>query len=173
MLDRIRRLGESWTTPGAEPDEGLQPLRVLAAQLLVVTGVGSTLELREQQEDAEAALPPLAAVWAPALVAPLAAIAHLAHGRRPSNATATATRVLDSAAIGAGITGTLAGVAGRREAPSLTPLALASAGILGLVLGRQSRRLRRERERLERRAAVVERLVPRRRPKLDRIVVHV
>jgi hypothetical protein len=30
-----------------------------------------------------------------------------------------------------------------------------------------------ERRRLERRAAVVERLVPRRRPKLDRIVVHV
>jgi hypothetical protein len=173
MLERIRHLGDRWAIPEPEPDAGLLPLRVLAAQLLVLTGVGSALELRAQDGAEGRGTAPLAAVWAPALVAPLAALAHVVHGSRPSGASAAATRVLDAAAIGAGVAGTLAGVAGGRETPPLTPLALASAGLLGLVLGRQSRRLQRERAQLERRAAVVERLVPHRRPKLDRIVVHV
>lgn len=51
--------------------------------------------------------------------------------------------------------------------------ALAAAGALGLLLKRQERAAAREQERLARRAAIVERLVPKRRARVDRIVIHV
>ena len=60
-----------------------------------------------------------------------------------------------------------------RQRPSLAPLLLTAAGLLAMALDRQEHRLAAERTRLEQRARIVERLVPRRRARLDRIVVHV
>jgi hypothetical protein len=51
--------------------------------------------------------------------------------------------------------------------------ALAAAGTLGVLLKRQERAAAEEHERLARRAAIVERQVPRRRARVDRIVIHV
>jgi hypothetical protein len=94
----------------------------------------------------------------------------------PSERNRTATRVLDAAAVGAGFAALVAALAiARREAapPSVSAVALASAGALGILLDRNDREHSAELGRLEKRASVVERLVPRRRTRIDRIVVHV
>jgi hypothetical protein len=57
--------------------------------------------------------------------------------------------------------------------PSLAPLAFAAVGVLGMLLDREEEEIDEARDSLERRARVVERLVPKRKAKLDRIVVHV
>jgi hypothetical protein len=57
--------------------------------------------------------------------------------------------------------------------PSLAPLAFAAVGVLGMLLDREEEEIDEHREALERRARVVERLVPQRKAKLDRIVVHI
>lgn len=162
------------------PLEGFGVLQLLAAHLLLFTGIGSTVDaVGRTGEDAAGgrSLPGArGAAWAPTVLGPMAAIAHLKHVASPTPATASATRLFDTAAVGAGLVGMLHGLAGTRrsgELPSLTPLALASAGVLGLMLERRERESEQERRRLEQRAAVVERLVPRRRARLDRIVLHV
>ena len=58
-------------------------------------------------------------------------------------------------------------------AAALVPLTFGATACLGLLLEREEESERDERARLRRRARVVERLVPRRRSRLDRIVVHV
>lgn len=160
--------------------EGFGALRLLAAQLLLFTGIGSTLEAINREgrndEDTESAPGVRSAAWAPTILGPLAAVAHLRHVADPTPASASAARLLDSAAVGAGIVGVLHGLLATRRTgglPSLAPLALASAGILGIMLERRERENEAERRRLERRASIVERLVPKRRGKLDHIVVHV
>jgi hypothetical protein len=57
--------------------------------------------------------------------------------------------------------------------PSLAPLAFLAVGILGLVLQEEEEETGAEFEELEDRASIVERLVPKRRARVDRIVVHV
>lgn len=194
MLERLRDLAERARGEDEEeeaPHAELAPLRFLAAQILLVTGIGATLELRERvrraSEDARpyhpghlgmamTTVPARPGTWAPALVAPLAALAHVVHGTRPSPSTDAATRVLDAATIGVGLLGFGAALLDGRSRASalpLAPVALASAGALGILLRRESNALAEERARLERRADLVERLVPKRRARLDRIVVHV
>jgi hypothetical protein len=188
MLEQLReRFPSRWN--GADDDRGganrFDSLRLLAAELLLVTGIGATLDVlaraREAQKDR---IPgrhsrgdlPLAAVWGPALLAPVAAAAHLRLAQGPSAEAERASRLLDSAVIGLGVAelaSSVTGLQSRKRPPSLVPLALASAGLLGLVITQREREEEREHRRLERRAQIVERLVPRRRPKLDRIVVHV
>ena len=175
---------------GEEPDDetdertGFEPLRLLTAQLLLMTaaealiqGVRTSdqerpLDYPRRPRDAAAA----AAAWAPSILAPLAATAHIAHVSKPSHATDLATRVLDTAVVGIGVGAALAGLVTRRGQDALratAPLALATAGVIGLVLDRQERAHAREHRRLARRASIVERLVPARRPRLDHVVVHV
>jgi hypothetical protein len=86
-----------------------------------------------------------------------------------------ALRVAAAAVLGIGAIGAAMETASARRSASgyTTSLALAATGILGLVLDRREREMREERARLERRASIVERLVPRRRGRLDHIVVHV
>lgn len=187
MVRWIREMGERLADAEAEADTTpLAPLRALTAQLLLVTAAQSALEaLGRRSANAPEPEPPLdytvrrpgtgpAEVWGPALIGPLAAAAHLTRMTRSDDAVEGATRVLDTAAvvlgIGAAVTAILRGDGGRASAG---PLGLASAGLLGLLLDRQERSVVEERRRLARRAAVVDRLVPRRRQKLDRIVVHV
>lgn len=189
MSPRFRDLVSPALPRDPAPAEGppapeLAPLRLLAAPMLLLTGVEATRDSLSGARGVAAeaggrerwpARASLAAVWAPALVAPLAAAAQVAHLSRPSAAVSAASRLLNAAVVGAGaaaLAGALAGDRGRR-APSLAPLGLAAAGLLGLLLDRQARRIAEERERLEKRARVVERLVPRRRARVERIVVHV
>jgi hypothetical protein len=193
MLERLREYGDRFG--GGPPEEDNQPptefkaLRVVAAQLLVLASVDVVLDSLGRARRARPGPPyphgspgpernvySVASTWAPTLVAPLAAAAQLNHALRPTPPAARATRVMNVAAIGVGVLGLIGSVLdGRRDRrpPSLSPLALASTGVLGLVLDREERDAAEARRRLERRAAVVSRLVPRRRARVDRIVVHV
>lgn len=177
--------------PEPEGERGFRALQLLTAQMLLVTGADAALSaIRRTGGDGAPTPHPLspdsdwqglstqsfATTWAPTLLAPAAAAAHLRHSTDPSPTTALATRILDAAVIGAGVAamaGSLLAPRARRVGPALGPLALASAGVLGLMLNRQQRATAAELEQLRRRASVVERLVPRRRARLDRVVVHV
>lgn len=153
-----------------EPANRFDPLQLAAAQLLLATAADAFVSAGRPPRGA--ALP----VRVPTLIAPLAAVAHLAHMARPSEQSATTTRVLDTAVIAAGTAGALAGLltGGHRGGKrTVATLALASAGLLGLAVDARQRADAEARRRLERRASVVERLVPQRRPRLDHVVVHV
>lgn len=186
MLDAVAAL--RGLIQGDEPPEprSLAPLRFIAAELLAVGGVDAALSALNNSPrtgdylQPRRAVPPgsLAMRWVPVLLAPLAAAAHVRHGSDPSPGTAAATRILDAAVLGAGVAGLTFEILSRRRytadgLPSLGPLALASAGLLGLLIDREERDLEEERDRLERKAAIVERFVPRRKARLDRVVVHV
>lgn len=198
MIERLRELAP-WGEPEEdeeqdeqdEQEERIPALRILAAQLLLATGAGVAMQrmhgsgddligLDEEMEFSRET--PLAgkrlAVWAPLVLAPLAAAAQLTHALRPSEGTRTATRVLNAAVVGVGAAELVDSLLSSRsgEQPSAAPWVFGSVGVLGWLLDRQEdemREEREEREALERRAAIVERFVPRRRTKLDRIVVHV
>ena len=118
---------------------------------------------------------PAALAWAPALLGPLTAAANIEHARNPSESTRIALRVLTGATVGFGAALYIADVLGsaRRETHRLAPIAFASAGLLNLILDREEAEIERDEAILRRRASVVERLVPARRPKLDKIVLHV
>lgn len=195
MIERLRELApwadEEEEDEQEEHEEGIPALRILAAQLLLATGAGvamqriqgmgddligldEEMEFSRETRRAGAGL----AVWAPLVLAPLAAAAQLTHALRPSEGTRTATRVLNAAVVGVGAAELVDSLLSSRdgERPSAAPWVFGSVGVLGWLLDRQEdeiREGREEREALERRASIVERFVPRRRSKLDRIVVHV
>jgi hypothetical protein len=129
---------------------------------------------------------------APLAAAPLAAAAHGARAFTSAPRARLATRVMDGVAAGVA----MAGVAGaaynalrpggasgaaalpqtgkvRRLVAVIAPLGLGAAALLGLLLEHEEEREGEELRRLRRRASVVERLVPARRPRFDHIVVHV
>jgi hypothetical protein len=189
MLDQLRQhIPDGWIGAAEDdddPETGLDPLRVVAAEMLLVTGIGATLDVLARARDSQRdRIPgqsgsgdvPLAAVWGPALIAPVAAAAHLRQSTGPSQQASRASRFLDSAVVLMGVAElatSLTGFQARKRTPSLVPLALASAGLLGLIVAHRERASTEEKRRLEKRARIVERLVPQRRPKLDRIVLHV
>lgn len=104
-----------------------------------------------------------------------AAAAHAVHAWSNEPRAGTASRLFDVAAVAAGLVGAVEeGRRGRPAgAPAIAALTLASAGVLGMMVDVAGRAAAADRERLERRASLVERLVPRRRTRVDRIVVHV
>ena len=183
MLDGMRNLRErlseiEWSTE--ETDSTLPYLRAATAQLLVATGAGASLEHAAARPAAPDTIHsksrklPAALVWAPALVGSLAAAAHLEHAREPTEESARAVLLMNVASLATG--GALFAldvIAGQNRGLRLGPLAFASAAVLGITLDRQERATREAEEALRRRAAIVERLVPKRKPKLDRLVVHV
>jgi hypothetical protein len=185
MIQKLRTLGvfHSHTDEGEEETRAFPALRLLTAQLLLTTGIESARDALRAPEPKVAESPgydrnawqtqrePRRAVsytarWSPLLLGSAAAVAQVVHAVRPSPATRAATRVLNAGVIGVGVAGLL-----QNRSPA--PLAMEAAGVMGLLLDRQERLTQQERERLQRRADLVERLVPRRRPKLDRVVVHV
>lgn len=183
IADRLMGQDEDNPTP-----VGFKGLRLLSANLLLLTGIDAALDAFGRDGGADGPpwphgsagpgwlAPGTVAALAPSLLAPLAAAVQARHGAHPSPATTTATRVMSAAVIGAGVAALVGSITrARREGrtPSLTPLALASAGLLGLIVEREERLVAEERRQLQRRAQIVQRLVPRRRAKVDRIVVHV
>lgn len=131
--------------------------------------------------------------WGPLVVAPLAGAAHVARALLPGRVTRVAAQLLNGVAIGVGAVGIVsstwavidddapdtASYFGPRRKPlskripSLAPLAFGAAGMLGVLLDREESADAAEHHALERRARIVERLVPRRRPRVERIIVHV
>ncbi len=171
MRDSLKAL----TSGDLEGDSGhrLGGLRAAAAQLLIATAAEVVLERfgSVQHPDRRTSHP---LDLAPLLVAPLAAAAQLEHARSPREATARALKLLNTTSIVLG--GVLVAIDlldDPRAATRAAPLTLASAGLLGLVIDAEEAKLTRKHQDLVRRARVVERLVPKRKPRLDRIVVHV
>lgn len=130
---------------------------------------------------------------APLLAAPLAGAAHAVRAVSSSPPSRLAAQILDGVAAGVALAG-LAQAAYGAAAPATpgqggwprprsgrglglaataAPLTFAATAVLGLLLEHEEEREREEIERLRRRASVVERLVPQRRRRFDRIVVHV
>jgi hypothetical protein len=183
MLDQLKGLGrrvEAALRDGAEYQEAsLAPLRGATAQLLLATGAGAALEHTLNPDPAPADQRwrniPTPLTWAPALLGSLAAAAQIRHARQPSEDTATALDILNASSIAVGgALFVLDLLSSRPESRRrMAPIAFASAGLLGLVISRQEREIRSVEESLRRRADVVERLVPRRRAKVEKIVVHV
>ncbi|HEV2131470.1 MAG TPA: hypothetical protein VGR27_10230, partial [Longimicrobiaceae bacterium] len=196
MIERLREMGLLPTSDEPEEEEGadegrFHALRLLTAELFLATGVNATLHFlrgRSRSADAGYEMPELdgadaagygrsrVAGWTPALLAPLAGIAQIVHTFRPSDATRYATRVLNGAALALGAAGLADSIRAstRGEEPfSLAPLLLSYVALLAYFVERQEAQVAEEREELEHRARIVERFVPRRRTKLDRIVVHV
>ena len=153
------------------------PLRAVTAQLLCATGAAAALahiDSSFRSNGGRETVPrPLA--WAPLVVAPVAAAAQLEHARQPRPRSADALRLLDGAVIALGGVLFLADLIRSKtvNARNVGALAFASVGLLGLLLERHQEKMERTERRLRLRADVVERLVPRRRPRLDRVVVHV
>jgi hypothetical protein len=178
-LTKVRSRIHDILGAGDHPAPGpLTALRAATAQLLVLTGTETTIEHLRANGDPltrRGGRTPTALVWAPALLGPLAAAAQLAHAGAPSPATERATRILNTSLIGVGLGLALADILdpGPDSGPPLYPLALASSGLMGWLLDREESRIAERDRRLRRRANIVDRMVPRRKAKLDRIVVHV
>jgi len=170
------QMGSSFMNGPEASEWPLRPLSVATAQILLATGMNATVErlmAGERQSERPPKLPwPLA--WAPSIVGTLAAAAHLLPSRgRPDHGRA-AIRLLDGSALAVGATLVLLDLAtSERPRSRLAPLGLAAAGALGLLLVRQEAELFRRDLRLRRKARLLDRLIPPRRAKLDRIVVHV
>lgn len=172
---------------GPLPADASTTLQIATADLLLTTGLGSWLEGRRRRRSTYAAdalriggtqesrrTRPL--YWAPALLGCAGAAAHLAHAFAPTSRTRMAARTFDTAAVAVGLLAFTDGIVAagqRRSSLPTAPLSLASAGIIGLLLDRAHTEHTSERKQLERRARIVERLVPQRRTRFDRVVVHI
>lgn len=181
----VRRVANE--AAGGPDDVAFSSLHWMTAAIFLVAGADAALRERK----ASGRVTKLVR-WAPLLAAPLAGAAHAARAVRPSRATRLAAQMLDglamsvaAAGIGRALYETAADASaggpwtsGRRHRARLlsravAPLTFGATGILGLILDREEQEERAAQRRLRRRASVVERLVPRRRPRLDRIVLHI
>lgn len=168
------------------------PLHWMAAGLFLATGAEAAASRRLTSEmDGQRRSPWRVLGLAPLVVAPLAGAAHGLEAARPARRSSRLVRVLDGVAVGVAVAAALAGLfgvlAGRRDPrwyrrgrerrvsvlDAVAPLAVGATGALGLILEREAREAAARRRRLEHRARLLDRLVPRRRAKIDRIVVHV
>ena len=161
-------------------DTPLSGLHWMAAALFVAAGAETALGERRGDHRG-----PHAIRWAPLIAAPVAGAAHAARAVWPSEATRTATDIANGLAIGVGAAGLASSLYSafsepRAEGddwddrlPSLAPLAFAAIGVLGLLLDREADDIEETRASLEQRARVVERLIPKRKPRFDHVVVHV
>lgn len=172
----------------SSPNASLTGLHWLAAGLFLATGAQALRPL--------GAARPTRGVERlrrlPLALAPIAGAANAALAMRPRQSTRNAALVVNGVAIGiaaVGIAGTALGalVPERRGAPwhgarrpirsgfvdLAAPIAFGATGLLGLLLEREVRHARARDERLQRKARVLDRIVPRRRARVDRVVVHV
>ena len=179
MIEKLSERG--WFQKESDEPEELVPgvfgeLHLVAAQLLLAAGVSATLQHLGGRSESDVHDRSASERWAPALVGTFAAAAHALHARQPSASTEAATRIANGAVLGTGIAETLDSLytaAQGRTPLSTSGLILGTAGVFGFLLSRRERETVEETEALERRARLTERWVPRRRQKLERIVVHV
>jgi hypothetical protein len=192
MFDRLGSLGllrrgEDGGDEASEED-GFRSLRLFLAEFLLTAGVQATVELLRERSDASRGDPThrrpqepdssvtLALELAPAVLGPIAAAAQATHALGPSDRSRTLTRVLNGAVIGvgaAGLTDTVLRAARGERRFSFAPLLFGYIGVLGVLLDREESAVEEEAEQLRRRASLIERWVPKRRSRVERIVVHV
>jgi hypothetical protein len=174
-----------------DDDVAFDSLHWLAAGLFLAAGTEAGLGERRGDVRTDHAVR-----WGPLIAAPLAGGAHAARALFRGRATGIATRVLNGVAFvvgAAGVAGALhaardeAAASGfepraslPRRLPSFAPLTFAIAGLVGVLIDREEAiaadRMAELREQVEaavQRARLVDRLVPKRKPRLDRIVLHV
>lgn len=165
-----------------EPESGMAGLHWMAAGLFLAAGVEAALGRRRGDYRTSDAVR-----WAPLVAGPLAGIAHAASATFPGHTARALTRMADGIAVGVGAAGLASSVYSvvkdraannnpnhwQDRVPSLAPLAFCAAGLLGMLLEDEEEDALEERERLRRRARVLDRFTPERKPKLDRIVVHI
>ena len=170
---------------GEHDDFAFTGLHVLVAGLYLASGAETALgERRGEFRD------PDALRWAPLAAAPIAALAHAARAAAPGRATRVISQIMNGVAVAVGAAGLTSSIVSaianeprglfrrrsrtvRERIPSFAPLAFGVTGVLGALLDRKEQEEAELHDRLERRARIVERLTPKRKPKLDRIVVHV
>jgi hypothetical protein len=178
----------------AEDDDDVvfESVHWLAAGLFLAAGTEAGLGERRGDDR-----PSDAVRWGPLLAAPLAGGAHVARALFPGQATRMAAQVLNGVAVVVGAAGVASAVYGalttepgdrafesrtraRERLPSLAPLTFALAGLLGALLDRDERTAAEERSavrdelrRTRRRARILDRIVPERKPRFDRVVLHV
>jgi hypothetical protein len=181
----IRGLMPRPTERAADDAHAFSPLHWMVAGIFIAAGAEAAFGRRRGEA-------PDAVRWAPLVVGPLAGAAHVARAVLPGALTRIAAQVLNGVALGVGVIGAASSTwavveEGSREwrwtgprrkplakrVPSLAPLTFGAAGALGMLLDRQERLDSVEHARLERRARIVERLVPKPRRRVERIVVHV
>jgi hypothetical protein len=176
MLERLhdRVAGDA---DDEEREFALEGLHWMTAGLFLA--VGAETALGERRGDQRV---PNAFRWAPLLAAPLAGAAHAARALWPGPATRVLARVADGLALTVGTAGVASSLysarrenetSARQPVPSFAPLAFAALGVLGMMLDEEEEGVEEVQRSLARRARVVERLVPKRKARLDRIVVHV
>lgn len=155
-------------------------LHWMTAGLFVAAGVEAAMGVRQGEHRPRGSVR-----WGPLLAAPAAATAHALRAARPTRRARLASQILDGIAIGVGTVGVASslhialntdddGYTRRDNArmPSLAPLAFCAVGLLAVMLDDQEEEFEEERARLERRARIVERLLPERKARVDRIVIH-
>jgi hypothetical protein len=164
-----------------EIEFALPGLHWLAAGLFIAAGTESALERSDEDRANEVVR------WAPMVTGPLAAAAHAARAMHPTHTTRLITNIADGIAIGvgaAGLASNLYHVANEEhepaelrtwqdQLPSFGPVAFAAIGVLGMMLLEEEEETGQREDALEKRARLIERFVPQRKAKVDRIVVHV
>jgi hypothetical protein len=188
MLERLRRLKNDESehedadeAPASAPVFGA--LRLFSAELMVSSGMNATLQyLRDRRSWRGAGsvvqrdVVGVAAAWIPALLGAAASTAQARLALDPQSGAKTAVTLLNGAVVGIGIAAAadtaLAAARGQRRF-NLAPLLFGYSGVLGFLLDRQETLVAEQEAALDRRARIVERWVPRRRTKLDKIIVHV
>ncbi len=188
-----RKVGGMMKMPRFEQHEedtfAFSGLHWMAAGLFIAAGAQAALS--QGRKDSVQRVPGLVR-WAPLVAAPLAGAAHAVRAARPTTASRAVSRMLDGLAIGVGAAGVASAMySAQREraitggwpgskrralselGSSIAPLTFGFTGILGMILDREEEQDAIAHRKLEKRARVVERLVPKRRPKLDKIVVHI
>jgi hypothetical protein len=189
MLEHLEKLrpGSSRDKEDADDtrEERFRTLRFFTAELLVTAGLQASLRfLRERStppkefgvEEPDTSVTRSVLELAPVVLGPAAAAAQALRAVHPSERAETATRLFDALVIGVGAAGVLESLsrAVRGDGSfSFNPLLFGYIGVLGLLLDREETELREETEQLRRRASLVERWLPKRRTRIQRIVVHV
>lgn len=185
LRERVRQ--HDWRPRKRDEHAGHAPdsLQLLTAKLLLVTGLGTAIESLQHGAGARDGndgwtrlrdRETRPSTWAPAVLGAAAATAHVVHAFTSTERSRLATRTFDVAVVAVGLLGlaeTLASARRDRALPDVTSVSLASAGLLGLLVDHSESHHTEELRRLARRASVVDRLIPRRRARVDHIVVHV
>jgi hypothetical protein len=200
MMERLRKLTRlTRTPPGDDPPEpapAFKALRLFSAELLLSTGANATLHYLRARSgpahpaDGDGSAPPWTAeavaphsrarpgpgAWAPLVLGSLGCAAQATLALRPSDRALLATRVLGGLILGVGAAGAADALRAsiRGEAPfTFAPLLFGYTGLIGFLLDRQETAVAEEEEALTRRSRILDRLVPERRTRIERIVVHV
>jgi hypothetical protein len=161
-------------------------LHAVTASLVLATALGTARRSGFRGDDTATGSPlddalPAASRWAPLLVAPVAAAAHFVHAIHPESTSRAALRVLDSAVVGAGLAvwaGQILRARHPASAPEVSESAAAAAlgltGLLGLLIEyHEATGAEAVPAEPQQREALFKRLLPRRKPRSHRIVIHV